>query len=166
MFFSPAELLEFDHWASTRSFESIATIPAANEADRTAALDLMAHVAASKRNHAHRFREMPLPGPAFPKGLSAEQVVAELEGARRLWVECLATLPEGGLDTPFEFVFTNNAPRRFRVIRRTLLGHSILHGMYHRGQLASIVRRGGGTPASSDLLFWPGGGTVEINAGP
>jgi uncharacterized damage-inducible protein DinB len=33
-----------------------------------------------------------------------------------------------------------------------ILYHVVLHGMYHRGQLAQAVRGGGGTPLATDLI--------------
>ena len=35
-----------------------------------------------------------------------------------------------------------------------LLHHVAMHGMYHRGQVAQDVRRQGGEPVSTDLIFY------------
>ena len=35
-----------------------------------------------------------------------------------------------------------------------VLRHVVNHGSYHRGQIASLVKRAGGTPAATDLVFW------------
>ncbi len=35
-----------------------------------------------------------------------------------------------------------------------ILHHVVLHGMYHRGQIAQGVRQGGGTPLPTDFVFF------------
>lgn len=162
MLFSPAELLDFDHWANLRAFASIDTIPPEGAAERDNALRLMAHLVAVKHVYVYRCRELQPPFTGFPTDWDAARVATELDAADRLWREYLAERGAAAIEGDYEFAAFSRPGRRFRVARRTTFAQVITHGVYHRAQVATAVRRGGGTPASTDFLFWPGGGITEV----
>ena len=164
MFFSPAELFDYDHWANLRAIESIATIPAAGAAERENALRLMAHLVAVKHVYVYRCREQVPPLRPFPTDWDAERVARENLAADALWREYFAAATPAELAGDYTFEAFSRPGRRFRVSRRTTMTQVITHGVYHRAQVATAVRRGGGTPASTDFLFWPGGGITEVNS--
>lgn len=164
MLFSPAELLDFDHWANQRAFASIDTIPVTGDAERATASKLMAHLVAVKQVYVYRCRELQPPVTGFPTDWDAARVASELATADRLWREYLMERGADALEGSYEFAAFSLPGRRFRVARRTTFSQVITHGVYHRAQVATAVRRGGGTPASTDLLFWPGGGIAEVTS--
>ena len=51
-----------------------------------------------------------------------------------------------------EVAYTNSAGQPFRSRVDDILCHVMMHGSYHRGQIASQVRRAGGTPAATDYI--------------
>jgi uncharacterized damage-inducible protein DinB len=42
----------------------------------------------------------------------------------------------------------------YRTSLRDILQHVLMHGCYHRGQIASAVKAEGGEPAMTDLIFY------------
>ena len=50
--------------------------------------------------------------------------------------------------------YRSNEGERFRNRIEDLLTQLFGHSGYHRGQIASIVRRLGGEPAVTDYVFW------------
>ena len=50
--------------------------------------------------------------------------------------------------------YTNTSGREFQTALRDILLHVTHHGMYHRGQVALLVRAAGGTPLPTDLIVY------------
>ena len=55
-------------------------------------------------------------------------------------------------DLTREIEYRNSAGRSFRNTVEDILLHVALHGSYHRGQVALVIRRVGGEPASTDYI--------------
>ena len=62
----------------------------------------------------------------------------------------LATLGPGDLDR--DVTYTNSAGQEFTSRVEDILLHVVMHGSYHRGQVAMLIRDGGGTPAPTDYI--------------
>ena len=76
-----------------------------------------------------------------------------LEGCAALAAENAAGLrallaDAAGLDREVSYV--NSAGQAFRSTVRDILLHVALHGSYHRGQVALLVRQSGGVPVATD----------------
>jgi uncharacterized damage-inducible protein DinB len=56
------------------------------------------------------------------------------------------------LDERISYRNTRGTPYSTRV--HDVLRHLNRHGVHHRGQIALLVRLGGGTPASTDYIVW------------
>ena len=56
----------------------------------------------------------------------------------------VADLPEGDLEKPVDFVFTNGTPARMR--REEMILHVCLHGTYHRGNAGIVLQKNGVAP--------------------
>jgi uncharacterized damage-inducible protein DinB len=48
--------------------------------------------------------------------------------------------------------YRNSAGVPFHTSVADMLAQAALHGSYHRGQIALLVRQGGGTPAVTDYI--------------
>ena len=64
--------------------------------------------------------------------------------------------------SPVVVRYATGEPHRSTV--REIVAHVALHGSYHRGQIALLVREGGGTPLPTDFIVWARGATVRRDA--
>jgi len=55
-------------------------------------------------------------------------------------------------DLAREVEYRNSAGSQFRTALEDILLHVALHGSYHRGQIALLIRDGGGEPAPTDYI--------------
>jgi uncharacterized damage-inducible protein DinB len=62
----------------------------------------------------------------------------------------IASLTDADLER--EIVYRNSAGREFRSTLEDILLHVALHGSYHRGQVALVIRGGGGEPIATDYI--------------
>lgn len=83
--------------------------------------------------------------------MAAAEARAELEGIGREWTAYLEALTPEELQRPVDY--RNSAGHAFTSSVEQILTHLMLHGAYHRGQIASDVRAAGGTPAQTDYIF-------------
>jgi uncharacterized damage-inducible protein DinB len=146
---------EYETNAHEKVLASLATVPAdqRESAAYRKAVDLLAHIVAGRRVWLYRFGVTAGAPPAlFPSGASLEQVTAELRDVQAQWVEYLARLTDDELARVFEYRSFDGGQFRNRVedILTQLFGHSL----YHRGQIATLVRAAGGEPAITDFVFW------------
>jgi uncharacterized damage-inducible protein DinB len=141
----------FDHlaWADARALSAIETLPEAS-AERVQAARLYAHHAAAAHVWLARLEGRAAEHPVWPD--------LALEAARDLAAQSIAGLrglaagDTGALGREIEYRTTTG-----QVYRNSLgdvLTHVGLHAMYHRGQIAMLVRQGGGTPAATDFIVF------------
>lgn len=76
----------------------------------------------------------------------------EATALSRVSVAGLRTAADGDLTRVVEY--HNSAGHSFHNTVAEILAQVILHGSYHRGQLALLARQGGGTPAMTDYIFY------------
>ena len=53
--------------------------------------------------------------------------------------------------------YRNSAGNQFTSTLEDILTHVTLHGSYHRGQVASLIRSAGDTPSPTDYIFFARG---------
>jgi len=68
------------------------------------------------------------------------------------WNVFLGNILPGRLDE--DLVHRNSKGAEFRAPVRDVLTQLVMHGAYHRGQIAAAVRDAGGTPTSTDYITW------------
>jgi uncharacterized damage-inducible protein DinB len=136
-----------DHlaWADARVLEGLRTSPGSDPR----ALELYAHVLGAEHVWLARIA-VTLPRVAVWPLLT-------LEGCSRLSAENVAGLRRVVADaTPASLAstvkYTNSAGRTYDSRIEDILLHIALHGVYHRGQVALIVRMAGGEPAPTDYI--------------
>ena len=82
----------------------------------------------------------------------------DLEKLRGSWRDDLpgcwkSFLADAALSDPARTIsYTNSKGETWRSTVGDILLHVVLHSAYHRGQVASQVRAGGGAPASTDFI--------------
>lgn len=148
----------FDHmlWADARTLDALRAMPPGSpEVER--AVTLYAHVAAAEHVWLSRLEGRTPAHPVWPSlGIEeAAALAAESGAALRAFV---AGLDEAGMAR--EVAYRNSAGQPFTNTVRDILLQVALHGSYHRGQLATLARQGGGTPAATDYIVYVRGAPV------
>jgi uncharacterized damage-inducible protein DinB len=95
----------------------------------------------------------------------------ELERAATLAAENAAALrgildTRSGDDLQRKVAYTNSAGARFESTVEDMLLQVILHGCYHRGQVAMIVRGAGAEPSPTDYIAFIRGAPAAVTPPP
>jgi len=142
------QFFEYDHWANQESLRSVETL----EAPPERALKVVGHIVGAQRVWLGRLEspggDPPAPWPA----LSLEEANAAVDEIHQRWSTFLGNLTPERLEE--DLVHRNSKGAEFRVPVRDVLMQLVMHGAYHRGQIAAAVRDGGGTPSSTDYITW------------
>ena len=148
-------LFEYERNSNMKSLASLETVPAERRTDPAfrRALDLHAHVAASRLMWLYRFGAEPVQPETYnPPNLSFAEVRALVEHMEQGWAEFLERLSEDEMDEDLEYESMANG--RFRSTKSEIFTHLAGHTWYHRGQIATLVRAAGGVPAMTDFMVW------------
>jgi uncharacterized damage-inducible protein DinB len=140
----------YDHlrWADLQTLASIRTAPS----DR--ALTLYAHILGSEHTWISRLLGTPSTVAIWPT-LTLDECSALAEENHRQLTEFVNASDDAELARVVHYV--NSAGTAFQSTVSDILLHVALHGSYHRGQIATAVRQGGGTPASTDFIAFTRG---------
>ncbi len=84
--------------------------------------------------------------------MSLEEANTAVNEMHERWSTYLGNLTTGRLDE--DLVHRNSKGAEFRAPVRDVLMQLVMHGAYHRGQIAAAVRDSGGTPTSTDYITW------------
>ncbi|MBS1806996.1 MAG: DinB family protein [Acidobacteria bacterium] len=140
------------HQKALASFESV-PMEQRSSAAYQKALDLFGHLASARLMWLYRFgiREKSI-SQLFPTGLTLEDVTLLLDEMHADWTKYLADLRDDELSRYFEYQSMDAG--RFRSSIDDILTQLFGHSWYHRGQIASLVKTIGGTPAITDFVYW------------
>jgi len=144
-------LLEFDIWANQQTLRSLEAMK--NPPERAVAL--IAHIAAAQRVWLERARSLPQSVEVWPQW-SLPQTAKELPAVLGQWTRLIATD-----DLSREFAYTNTKGQQFQNKLADVALHVAFHGVYHRGQIAALVRQHGGEPAYTDFIQAVRAGAVK-----
>jgi uncharacterized damage-inducible protein DinB len=117
------------------------------------ALDIMDHIVTARRMWLFRFgAATERPTNLFPSGVTLDGLADHLKTMELGWNAYLEGLTEDELDRAFEYQSLDAGWFRSAIgdILTQLFGHSL----YHRGQIASLVKAAGGQPAVTDFVYW------------
>ena len=136
-----------DHlvWADARVLEGLRTSAGSDPR----ALELYAHVLGAEHVWLSRISGKQASVAVWP--------MLTLDGCARLAAENVGALRRllADAEPPMlarEVRYTNSAGRTYDSRIEDILLHVALHGAYHRGQVALIVRMAGGVPAPTDYI--------------
>jgi uncharacterized damage-inducible protein DinB len=125
------------------------------------ALMLLAHICAARRLWLVRFGaggDVPAdfaPRKAadfFPAGVSLSDLGTYLAETQDVWARFFAGLTDEALARAFEYQSLEGP--RFRNTIEDILTQLFGHSLYHRGQIAQLLRSIGAQPAVTDFVFW------------
>ena len=132
-------------WADARVLDSLRALP-----DRKArAVEIFAHVLSAEHVWLTRLRQQNALVPVWPT-LSIEECAALALENQLGFEELIASLSSNDLER--EIAYSNSAGLAFRSTVEDILLHVALHGGYHRGQVALIVRNSGNAPVTTDYI--------------
>jgi uncharacterized damage-inducible protein DinB len=146
-------MFEHDTWANATVLDALRAGPAPDQARAW-----IAHIIAAERLWLARLRQEPPTMPVWPD-LDLDECAAELAGLQGDWTRWLETLDQDGLGDGV--AYRNSKGEFWTSIVGDVLTHVLLHGSYHRGQIASAVRAAGGEPAYTDFIHAVRSGLIE-----
>lgn len=116
------------------------------------AVDLMAHLVAARNMWLSRLGFGSAPTDLFPTQTDLSTLAGLVDEMQAAWSAYFTKLTDDQLDRRFEYQ-SYDGPRFSNTIvdvLTQLFGHSL----YHRGQIAMILRSIGAEPAATDFIYW------------
>jgi uncharacterized damage-inducible protein DinB len=144
------KLVEHLKWADAAALASLRR--AASPSSR--ALQLYAHVVGAEAVWLARVAGRPADVAVWPKITLEEAASLARRNAGEL-DQVVAALNAADLDR--EIAYRTSAGDPFRSTLEDILLHVCLHGTYHRGQIALLVRDGGDEPGPTDYIAFARG---------
>jgi len=133
-------LFAYDDWANREELKRLREIE-----NRAPGLRLLNHIVGGDWLWIARINGEKPKFDVWPE-LSIEQAAAELDPIRDAWRKILA----GDRDRVIKYENSKGEPWSSTVDE--ILAHIVIHSAYHRGQIATVVRQGGETPAYTDFI--------------
>lgn len=144
----------YDDWANgevLRALQSAAAPPAS-------CVRWLAHVVGTKFLWLARILNEPSAHPVWPE-FTLREIEARIGENRGLWTSYLDALDARELARDFPYKNSKGEDWNSRV--EDVLAHVLLHGSYHRGQIASALRAAGVAPPLTDFIYAIRSGLVE-----
>lgn len=146
---------EYEQFAHDRVFDSLDSVPPERreDAEYRKAVDLAAHLVAARGIWLSRLAGGPLPaGGVHPQDLRLDDVRSQWRETTERWKDYLQGLDDESLAREVEYKTFDG--RAWVNAAEDLLTQLFTHSPYHRGQIAMLVRKAGGTPAETDFIHW------------
>ncbi len=139
----------FDHlvWADARALNSLRVMHAAP----LDAMRLYSHILAAEHVWLSRIDGNEPEVPVWP-ALDLDECSALSKKNKTAFALLVETISAGELQRAVHY--RNTKGEEFTNTVEDILMHVALHGSYHRGQIARIVRGEGGAPQSTDYIFF------------
>jgi uncharacterized damage-inducible protein DinB len=144
-------LFAYDDWANreeVRHLRSLAAPP-------THALKIFAHIVGTEWLWIDRLRNERQRAAVWPDW-NLDRCAEELA---RLYHEWKSVLPVADLHAVINYV--NSKGEHWNSRTEDVLMHVVIHGGYHRGQIATLVRASGETPAYTDYIHCIRSGFID-----
>jgi uncharacterized damage-inducible protein DinB len=135
----------YDDWANR---EVLSALEHASEPPPRS-VALIAHIVAAELLWHARLLGKPQPLAVWHT-LTLIECAMRLDDARAAWTSYLTSVGERGLESLVQYTNTKGEP--FSSAVRDILTHVVMHGTYHRGQIASDLRAHGFEPAYTDFI--------------
>jgi uncharacterized damage-inducible protein DinB len=132
------KLFDYDDWANreeVRHLRSLAEPPGR-------AIKILAHIIGTEWLWLGRLRHEK-PAAVWPD-LTLDQIAEQIDRLRNEWPR--------EFNRKDDVDYINSKGEGWTSAAQDILRHVILHGAYHRGQIATLVRQSGETPAYTDYI--------------
>lgn len=142
------KLFEYAHWANREALRALQTCAA----PPAKALQLLGHILAAEQ--VWRARLLGKDSSHLPiwPDYSLAECEALIETVFRGWQTYLEDLPPGEFARAVQYRNSKGTP--FETAVGDILTHVIVHGGYHRGQIALLLRQAGEAPAVTDFIVY------------
>ena len=135
----------YDGWANAEALQSLRAI----DHPLAKAVQLLAHIVSAQWLWLERMEGRPQSYSVWPEWSLAE-IEAQSTAANQAWRKFLAGKDDAALRRTFSYTNTKGQP--FTSSIGDVCLHLAMHGTYHRGQIALLVRQHGGDPAYTDFI--------------
>jgi|SRR5579859_1142033 len=141
------KMFEYDDWANRRVLTILDGLPEREEK----LMKITSHVFLAQRIWLSRIMpgKVALPSVSI---LSLEECHQALEELKNLWGDYLPTQTEASLAGKITYKTLKGVP--FETVLIDILTQLVTHGPYHRGQIASLIKKAGGTPPETDYIVF------------
>ena len=142
-------LLDYDRWANHQTARALIDLEdeATGRETPVRPMAIFGHLLAAHRIWQTRIQGQPVTQALWPSP-RLEAFIGDIDAIRSAWHEVLADRSEG------EFVrYRNSRNVAFGSRVDDIVMHVILHGNYHRGQIAMLLGRENVTPPAMDFIF-------------
>lgn len=116
------------------------------------AVDLMSHLVAARNMWLYRLGQGGRPADLFPAETPITELPRLIKQMEAAWQSYFANLTDDEIAQQFEYQ-SYDGPR-FRNTIEDVLTQLYGHSLYHRGQIAMILRSIGAEPAPTDFIYW------------
>lgn len=148
-------LFEYERDSHAKVLSALQDVPEERRASAEfqKAVDLLAHVVAARRLWLGRLGAAPASsGGLFPEKATLAELPARVDEMHELWSRYLERLTDEDVGRAFEYQSLDAG--RFRNTVEEVLTQLYGHSLYHRGQIASLIRSLGCPPAVTDFIYW------------
>jgi uncharacterized damage-inducible protein DinB len=146
---------QYEQDAHAKTLQSLEDAPVSvkSTAEFSKCLELMAHLAAARGMWLYRLGGTPqAPTAIFPRNVRLPDLKHQIESMHGVWSEFLAKLSDADLERVIEYRTTEGEP--YSSVVEDVLTQLHGHSLYHRGQVAILLRRMGAEPAATDFILW------------
>jgi uncharacterized damage-inducible protein DinB len=140
-------LFGYDHWANREVLASLRPSPGAAPPAR--AIRFMGHILAAQQLWLDRLEAHSPAGLVWPDW-TLDAVAERVETQAAEWRGYLLSLEAARL--PAQVAYVNSKGERWVSRVCDILLHVVMHGVYHRGQIATGLRDAGQVPAYTDFI--------------
>ncbi len=116
------------------------------------AVDLFAHLVAARNMWLYRLGHGSQPLELFPTETPLTQLPDLLDQMQSAWRSYLESLTDTDVARRFEYA-SYDGPRFSNTVE-DVLTQLYGHSLYHRGQIAMLLREIGAEPAPTDFIYW------------
>lgn len=148
-------LFEYEKDAHTKVIVSLVAVSADKRSSPSyqKAVDLVAHICAARRLWLFRFgAASESPRDIFPQGVAVDSLTGLAEEMQAAWSDYLSRLDDAETARVFEYRSLDGG--QFRNSIEDILTQLFGHSLYHRGQIALLLRSIEAEPAVTDFVFW------------
>jgi uncharacterized damage-inducible protein DinB len=149
----------YDAWANREVLNAIRS----GGGDTQGAVRLIAHILSAEGLWLERLKGEAQSLPVWPE-LDLDQCEARATALGGLWMEYLKAISSSGLTSTGlaeKISYKNSKGEAWSNTVQDVLTHVVMHSAYHRGQIASLMRANGQTPAYTDFIHAVRAGCVE-----
>ncbi len=141
-------MFAYDAWANKATLASIHDM----SDNRQRPLTLFSHILGAQKMWHHRLTGEDTTGMLVWPVIHDSDLSAQIEECYGNWWEFLNNIDPDEFDESIDY--TNTQGREFTNTVCDVLSHVLMHSMYHRAQIAMVIKEGGGTPATTDFITY------------